>query len=89
MLVSICKFIVSIVTYIQAKTIPFTRHVDFDCFFASVGIRDRPHLKDKPVAVSHSKGFCGDSSSDIGMTPTIPFCIYSFFLILFHHCSFL
>ncbi|KAI9345728.1 hypothetical protein BD770DRAFT_183450 [Pilaira anomala] len=40
-------------------------HVDFDCFFASVGIRDRPHLKDKPVAVSHSKGYCGDSSSDI------------------------
>lgn len=24
-------------------------HVDFDCFFASVGIKDRPHLKELPV----------------------------------------
>jgi nucleotidyltransferase/DNA polymerase involved in DNA repair len=29
-------------------------HVDMDCFFASVALRDRPHLRDKPVAVSHS-----------------------------------
>lgn len=28
-------------------------HVDMDCFFASVAIRDRPHLADKPVAVAH------------------------------------
>ncbi|KAI8377857.1 uncharacterized protein BYT42DRAFT_359890 [Radiomyces spectabilis] len=40
-------------------------HVDFDCFFASVGIKDRPHLKDKPVAVSHGKGLKDTSSSDI------------------------
>ncbi|OAD04595.1 hypothetical protein MUCCIDRAFT_140145 [Mucor lusitanicus CBS 277.49] len=26
-------------------------HVDFDCFFASVGIKDRPHLKELPVYV--------------------------------------
>lgn len=24
-------------------------HLDFDCFFASVGIKDRPHLKNLPV----------------------------------------
>ncbi|KAG1269825.1 hypothetical protein G6F65_013570 [Rhizopus arrhizus] len=40
-------------------------HVDFDCFFASVGILNRPYLKDKPVAVSHSKGFNETSYSDI------------------------
>lgn len=40
-------------------------HIDFDCFFASVGIRDRPWLRDKPVAVSHSKGASEASSSDI------------------------
>lgn len=39
--------------------------MDFDCFFASVGLIDRPHLKDKPVAVSHGRGLRGDSSSDI------------------------
>ncbi|CEP03802.1 hypothetical protein PBRA_003409 [Plasmodiophora brassicae] len=29
-------------------------HVDMDCFFASVSIRDRPELADKAVVVSHS-----------------------------------
>ncbi|KAI7904179.1 uncharacterized protein BX663DRAFT_504194 [Cokeromyces recurvatus] len=40
-------------------------HVDFDCFFASVGIKDRPHLKNCPVAVSHSKEANENSFSDI------------------------
>ena len=31
-------------------------HVDLDCFFVSVGLRDRPQLISKPVAVSHFKG---------------------------------
>jgi nucleotidyltransferase/DNA polymerase involved in DNA repair len=31
-------------------------HIDMDCFFASVGMRDKPHLRDKPVAVAHSLG---------------------------------
>lgn len=31
-------------------------HIDMDCFFASVGIRDKPHLVDKSVAVAHSQG---------------------------------
>ncbi|CAO3658056.1 unnamed protein product [Rhizopus stolonifer] len=40
-------------------------HIDFDCFFASVSLLDRPYLKEKPVAVSHSKGINEASSSDI------------------------
>ncbi|WFD34321.1 deoxycytidyl transferase [Malassezia cuniculi] len=31
-------------------------HIDFDCFFASVALRTRPHLRCKPVAVCHAAG---------------------------------
>lgn len=31
-------------------------HVDMDCFFVSVGIRNRPDLKGQPVAVTSSRG---------------------------------
>ena len=38
-------------------------HCDFDCFFASVGILDRPYLKNRPVVVCHSQGLQGGESS--------------------------
>ena len=31
-------------------------HVDFDCFFASVSLKDHPEWMDKPVAVAHGSG---------------------------------
>ncbi|KAJ3396896.1 deoxycytidyl transferase [Lobulomyces angularis] len=38
-------------------------HIDMDCFFASVSLRDKPQLWDKPVAIAHSEGTTGGSST--------------------------
>lgn len=38
-------------------------HCDFDCFFVSVGLITRPHLRGKPVVVCHSQGAQGGASS--------------------------
>jgi DNA repair protein REV1 len=38
-------------------------HCDFDSFFVSAGLVDRPHLRGKPVVVCHSQGTQGGSSS--------------------------
>ncbi|XP_062553365.1 DNA repair protein Rev1 [Armigeres subalbatus] len=45
---------------------PFVMHIDMDCFFVSVGLRKHPHLRGKPVAVTHSKG------SEAGKVQTHP-----------------
>lgn len=37
-------------------TTPVIMHIDMDCFFVSVGLRNRPELKGEPVAVTHSRG---------------------------------
>uniref|UniRef100_A0A1Y1LM52 DNA repair protein REV1 n=1 Tax=Photinus pyralis TaxID=7054 RepID=A0A1Y1LM52_PHOPY len=31
-------------------------HIDMDCFFVSVGLRSRPQLRGRPVAVTHGRG---------------------------------
>lgn len=38
-------------------------HVDFDAFFVSAGLVDRPHLCGKPVVVCHSQHMQGGASS--------------------------
>ncbi|EMD34309.1 hypothetical protein CERSUDRAFT_107516 [Gelatoporia subvermispora B] len=38
-------------------------HCDFDSFFVSAGLIDRPHLRGKPVVVCHSQGAQGGQSS--------------------------
>ena len=38
-------------------------HCDFDSFFVSAGLVDRPHLRGKPVVVCHSQGSTGGGSS--------------------------
>jgi len=44
----------------------FVFHIDMDCFFASVVLRNFPEYRDKPVAISHH----GQRSSDAG--PVLP-----------------
>ncbi|CCM04532.1 uncharacterized protein FIBRA_06713 [Fibroporia radiculosa] len=38
-------------------------HCDFDSFFVSAGLLDRPHLRGKPVVVCHSQGNQGGGAS--------------------------
>ncbi|CAI2342197.1 unnamed protein product [Caenorhabditis sp. 36 PRJEB53466] len=40
-------------------------HVDLDCFFVSVAVRDREDLKEKEVAITHSKGTISNSMSEV------------------------
>jgi len=40
-------------------------HVDLDCFFASVALREHPELVDKPVGVAHHTGNSEESGSDL------------------------
>lgn len=58
----LCEFVGDVMQNSQrihrvSSTTDFPRvimHVDMDCFFVSVGIRSRPELQLKPVAVAHS-----------------------------------
>ncbi|PHJ16372.1 brca1 c terminus domain-containing protein, partial [Cystoisospora suis] len=48
-------------------------HVDFDAFFVAVALKKHPHLKDSPVAVSHSRGSRGRMG---GSTSEVASCNY-------------
>ncbi|XP_017325602.1 DNA repair protein REV1 isoform X2 [Ictalurus punctatus] len=50
-------------------------HVDMDCFFASVGIRHRPELQGKPVAVTSNRGR-GLVAQRPGANPQLEFQYY-------------
>ncbi|KAM4796714.1 DNA repair protein REV1 isoform 2-T2 [Rhinophrynus dorsalis] len=50
-------------------------HVDMDCFFVSVGIRNRADLKGRPVAVTSNRG-AGRTSSREGANPQLEFQYY-------------
>lgn len=48
-------------------------HIDMDCFFVSVGLRDRPELKGLPIAVTHAKG---NKDGEHGSLSEIASCSY-------------
>lgn len=43
---------------------PMIMHIDMDCFFVSVGLLNKPHLRDKPVVVAHAKTGRGERLPD-------------------------
>uniref|UniRef100_A0A8B9EXJ8 DNA repair protein REV1 n=1 Tax=Amazona collaria TaxID=241587 RepID=A0A8B9EXJ8_9PSIT len=54
----------------SAKPQSCIMHVDMDCFFVSVAIRNRPDLKGKPVAVTSNKG-AGKAALRPGANPQL------------------
>lgn len=52
----LCRKFASSASGIKSTEPAAIMHIDMDCFFVSVGLRDRPHLRGQPVAVTHSKG---------------------------------
>lgn len=56
-------------------------HIDMDCFFVSVGIRNKPELRDQPVAVTHAKGntFSAnyDGKEEFGSLSEVASCSYA------------
>lgn len=66
---------------IKQKQESVIMHIDMDCFFVSVGIRNRPELQGLPVAVTHAKGntFSAnyDGKEDFGSLSEVASCSYA------------
>lgn len=60
---------------------PVIMHIDMDCFFVSVGIRNRPEFQGIPVAVTHAKGniFSAnyDGKEEFGSMSEVASCSYA------------
>lgn len=60
-----------------ASSEPVIMHIDMDCFFVSVGLRNKPELKGLPVAVTHAKGNKpNNDDDDFGSMAEIASCSY-------------
>ncbi|KAJ8668696.1 hypothetical protein QAD02_010359 [Eretmocerus hayati] len=54
-------------------------HIDMDCFFVSVGLRNNPELRGLPVAVAHAKGNkqnTGNDTEELESMSEIASCSY-------------
>ena len=47
-------------------------HIDLDCFFVSVSIRDKPHLRGKAVAVTHAKRATPQPNASLNLNDQSP-----------------
>jgi DNA repair protein REV1 len=60
---------------IKATSIPTIIHIDMDCFFVAVVIRERRELDGKPVAVCHSDSARGTAEISSANYPARSFGI--------------
>ncbi|XP_003427447.1 DNA repair protein REV1 [Nasonia vitripennis] len=51
-------------------------HIDMDCFFVSVGLRNHPELRGFPIAVAHAKGNKQNDPSEYGSMSEVASCSY-------------
>jgi len=77
---TIC-FTDKITSKVNHKQKPVIMHIDMDCFFVSVGIRNRPELQGIPIAVTHAKSNTFsvnyDGKKEFGSMSEIASCSYA------------